>query len=103
MSAVHITTANFEEEVIKSEKPVLLDFWAPWCGPCKMLLPIVEELAETVEDTKICKINCDEEIALAQKYKVATIPTLVVMKNGEEISRSVGLKSKAEILSMLNI
>lgn len=98
-----ITAENFEQEVLKSEKPVLLDFWATWCGPCQMLLPVVEELAGEVTDAKICKINVDDEPELAAQYKIMTIPTLMVVKDGQVVSNSVGVKSKAEILKMLEV
>lgn len=101
MAALHITKENFEQEVLKSDKPVLLDFWAAWCGPCQMLLPTIEELAGEVTDAKICKINVDENPDLAQKYGVMTIPTLIVIKNGEVAETSVGVKPKKKILEML--
>lgn len=103
MSAIKITKENFEQEVLQSDKPVLLDFWAAWCGPCQMLLPTVEGLAGEVSNAKICKINVDEEPELAQKFKVMTIPTLVVMRDGKVITNSVGVKSKAAILEMLSL
>ena len=100
MAAMHITSENFENEVLKSDKPVLLDFWATWCGPCKMLLPIVEELSEEREDIKICKVNADEEGDLTNKFKIKAIPTLIAIKDGEERRRLVGLKNKNEILEL---
>lgn len=103
MAALHITNENFETEVLKSDKPVLVDFWASWCGPCQMLLPVVEALADEVTDAKICKINVDEQQELAAKYNVMTIPTLMVVKDGQVVSTSVGVKSKAEILKMLQV
>ena len=103
MAALHITKDNFEEEVIQSDIPVLVDFWAPWCGPCKMLLPVVEQLAEEVTNAKICKVNVDEEPELAARYRVMTIPTLIVFKGGEVVGNSVGVKSKTAILEMLNV
>lgn len=102
MAALHITKDNFETEVLNSDKPVLVDFWAAWCGPCQMLLPVVEGLAEEVTDAKICKVNVDEQQELAEKYKVMTIPTLIVIKDGKEVSRSVGVKPKDEILKMIH-
>ena len=101
MSAINIGMNNFEEEVLKSEKPVLMDFWAPWCGPCRMVGPVVEEIAEERADIKVCKINVDEEGELAAKFGVMSIPTLVVMKNGEITNQSVGMQTKEEILALL--
>ncbi len=101
MGAKHITTNEFEQEVIQSEIPVLVDFWAPWCGPCRMLLPTIEELAGELEDVKVCKVNIDEEGDLAQQYRIMTIPSLLVFKKGELVSKSIGVKPKKEILEML--
>ncbi len=101
MSELNITMNNFEEEVLRSEKPVLLDFWAPWCGPCQMMLPIVEQVAEERDDIKVGKINIDENMELAKKFKVMSIPTLIVMKNGEVSKRSVGAVSKEKVLELL--
>ena len=101
MGAKHITTNEFEQEVIQSEIPVLVDFWAPWCGPCRMLLPTIEELAGELEDVKVCKVNIDEEGDLAQQYRIMTIPSLLVFKKGEVVSKSIGAKPKKEILEML--
>lgn len=101
MEALNITIDNFETEVMQSDKPVLIDFWAPWCGPCQMVLPIIKELAEEVTDAKICKINVDEQPELAKKFRVLSIPTLIVVKNGEVAKREVGAKSKEEILELI--
>ncbi len=101
MSVLEITKDNFEEEVLRSDKPVLLDFWATWCGPCRMVSPIVDEIAEEREDIKVGKINVDEQDALAAKFRIMSIPTLVVMKNGEIVNQSVGARPKEQILSML--
>lgn len=102
MSVLHITKENFENEVLKSDRPVLLDFWASWCGPCRMVSPIIDEIAEETTDKKVGKINVDEQPELAQAFGVMSIPTLVVMKDGEVVGQSVGVKSKETILHMLN-
>lgn len=101
MSVIKITSENYENEVLKSEKKVLIDFWADWCGPCRMLSPIVDEVAEENDTIKVCKVNVDEESALAQKFGVVSIPMLVVMEDGEIINSSVGLIPKAKILELL--
>ena len=102
MSALHVTNENFEAEVLKSEKPVLVDFWAAWCGPCQMLLPGIEELAGEVGDAKICKVNVDEECELAEKYSVMTIPTLIVFRDGKPAEKSIGVISKEQILKLIH-
>lgn len=101
MAVIEITAENFEKEVIQSDKTVLLDFWASWCGPCQMLSPLVDEVAEERTDIKVGKINTDEQQELAVKYKVMSIPMLLVMKNGEIANKSIGLISKEEILGLL--
>ena len=101
MSVLDVTNSNFEEEVLKSEKTVLVDFYADWCGPCQMLSPIVDEVANEREDIKVCRINVDNEQDLAIKYDVMSIPTLVVIKNGQEVNRTVGLVDKNEIIDMI--
>ena len=101
MSVLTITKDNFEAEVIHSEKPVLLDFWAAWCGPCRMVSPVVDEVASEVTDAKVGKINVDEQPELAQAFKVMSIPTLAVVKGGKVVSTAVGVRPKAEILKML--
>ena len=104
MSVLTINNQNFEEEVVRSDKPVLLDFWASWCGPCKMLSPIVDEVAEEIGDTaKVGKINVDEESDLASRFQIMSIPTLVVIKDGKEVKRSVGVISKNEVKNFVNI
>ena len=101
MAAIHVTKDTFQQEVLESKIPVLVDFWAEWCGPCEMVLPIVEELGEEITDVKICKVNVDEQMELAKQYRVMSIPTLMVFKDGEMVKREMGAKSKAELLAML--
>ena len=101
MSVIHINKDNFKEIVMNSDKPVLLDFWASWCGPCRMVGPILDEIAAEREDIKVCKINIDEEPELANEYQVMSIPTLMVMKNGEIVKQAAGARPKAQILAML--
>ena len=102
MSVINITKDNFENEVLKSEKTVLIDFWAPWCGPCKMVGPIVDEIANEVTHAKIAKINVEEQPELATAFRVMSIPTLAVFKDGKIVKTSVGAKPKAAILDLLN-
>jgi thioredoxin 1 len=101
MSVIKITNDNFSKEVMESEKTVLIDFWAPWCGPCRMLSPVVDEIAEETSTIKVGKINVDEEPELAVKFQVMNIPTLVVLKNGKVVQKSVGVKSKSTIEEMV--
>lgn len=101
MSVLEVTSNEFEEEILKSEKPVLVDFYADWCGPCKMLAPIVEQVATENNDVKVCRINVDEAQDLAVEYGIMSIPTLVVIKNGKEANRAVGVLGKDEIMEML--
>jgi len=101
MSAMHINNHNFHEEVINSEKPVLVDFWASWCGPCRMVGPIIDEIAAEHPEYKVVKINIDEEPELASRYQIFTIPTLMVMKNGQIVQQSAGARPKNQILAML--
>ena len=101
MSAIHVNKNNFQEEVLSSDKPVLVDFWAPWCGPCRMVLPIIEEIAEENEDIKVVKINVDEDPELANQFGVMTIPTLYVFKNGEAVNHRSGAMPKEQILAMI--
>ena len=102
MSAIQVTKENFQEIVVNADRKVLLDFWAPWCGPCRMVLPIVEEIAGEREDIVVGKVNVDEQPELAERYGVMTIPTLIVFENGEELQRSVGAKNKRAILNMVD-
>lgn len=101
MSVLDVTAENFEEEVLKSEKPVLVDFYADWCGPCKMLSPIIDQVANENEDIKVCRINIDNEEGLAVQYGIMSIPTLLVFKSGEVSNQTIGVVSKSEILEML--
>ncbi len=101
MSVINITSENFQEEVIRSEKPVLLDFWASWCGPCRMVGPILDEIAGERSDIKVGKVNVDEQQELAAQFQVMSIPTLLVLKNGEVVNKSVGAQPKAKILELL--
>ncbi|MCD8323515.1 MAG: thioredoxin [Clostridiales bacterium] len=102
MSTIHITADNFDEEVMNSDKPVLLDFWATWCGPCRMVGPVLEEIAAERSDIKVGKVNVDEEPELAKEFQVSSIPMLVVIKNGEITNRTVGAQPKASLLALLN-
>lgn len=101
MSMININTNNFQDEVINSDKPVLLDFWAAWCGPCRMVGPVLEEVAEERPDIKVGKINVDEQPELARQFRIMSIPTLVVFKDGKKVNQSTGAKPKSEILAML--
>ena len=101
MAAIHVTKANFEELVVNSEKKVLLDFWAPWCGPCRMVAPIVEEIAEERDDVILGKVNVDEEMELAVQFGIASIPTLIVMDKGQAVNKMIGFRPKADIEAML--
>ena len=100
-NVITVTSENFESEVLNSEKPVLVDFWASWCGPCRMLSPIVDEIAEEVQTIKVGKVNVDEQQDLAGKFGVMSIPTLIFFKNGQPVNKSVGAKSKAALLDFI--
>ena len=101
MAILHITKDNYEELVLKAEKPVLLDFWATWCGPCRMVAPIVEQIAEEFDDILVGKIDVDTEMELAASFRIVSIPTLVVMKDGKVANTAVGYRPKADILKLL--
>ena len=102
MSYIEITQTNFEELVLKAEKTVLLDFWAPWCGPCRMVAPIVEEIAQEREDILVGKVNVDEEMPLAVQFGITSIPTLLVMKGGQVAAKAIGYRPKTDILPLLD-
>ena len=101
MSVVHITKENFESLFNQNEKAILIDFWAPWCGPCQMMGPIIEEIAAERDDIIVGKVDVDEEMELARQFRIMSIPTIVVMKNGEKVATSIGYKPKADILKLL--
>ena len=103
MSVMHINSENFQQEVMNSEKPVLVDFWASWCGPCRMVSPILDEIAAENDGFKVCKINVDEQPELAAQFQIMSIPTLMVVKNGEIVSRSMGAKPKQQLLDMMKV
>ncbi len=102
MSIIHVTSENYAQEVLESDKTVLLDFFAVWCGPCKMIAPILEEIAEEREDVKICKIDVDQAMDIAAQFRVVSIPTLVVLRDGKVVTQAVGAMPKAEILELLD-
>lgn len=101
MAAINITADTFEQEVLKAEQTVLVDFWADWCGPCKMLGPIIDQIADAHPEVKVCKVNVDKEPSLAIDYKVVNIPNLLVFKNGEKVNQAIGVHSKQDIEAML--
>ena len=101
MPALHITKDNFQETVLNSSKPTLLDFWPPWCGPCRAVVPLVEEIAGERSDIQVGKINVDEEQDLARQFRIMSIPTLMVIKDGKVVNKAIGARSKQQILSML--
>ena len=101
MAIAHITNQNFKEEVLQSDRPVLVDFWAPWCGPCRMLAPVLEELdGDLAGKVKVAKVNVDEEMELAAQFQVASIPTLILFQNGQAVRRTVGAQPKAKLAAM---
>ncbi|WOC33017.1 MULTISPECIES: thioredoxin [Caproicibacterium] len=101
MAVCKVTKENYKAEVLQSEKPVLIDFWASWCGPCKMLSPVVDEIAEEQNRVKVCKVNVDEQPELAAQFQVMSIPTLAFLKNGQLTAQSVGVRPKSDILQMI--
>ena len=101
MKVLHINKDNFHNEVLNSEKPVLLDFFASWCGPCRMVGPILDEIAEEREDIKVCKVDIDEQPELASRYRIMSVPTIMVLKDGQVVEQSIGAKPKHQILAMV--
>lgn len=102
MNIITVTESSFEDEVLKSDKPVLVDFWADWCGPCKMLAPVMSKIAEERDDIKVCKVNIDEEMNLALRYNVMSIPTIIAYSAGEIKKRTVGVQAKSDIIALLD-
>lgn len=103
MSVVNLTRSNFKTEVMQSDKTVLIDFWAEWCGPCRMMSPVIDEVADTVSDVKVCKVNVDESSDLASMFGIESIPTLIVIKNGQTVNKNIGLISKDKVLELINV
>ena len=103
MKPIEITRDNFTEEVANSPVPVLIDLWAPWCGPCRMMAPVIDEIAESAEGFKVGKVNVDEQMEIAASLRVRSIPMLVVFKNGEVAAKSIGVQSKEEVLKLLDV
>lgn len=101
MAALHVTKETFEAEVLKADVPVVIDFWATWCGPCQMMAPLIDTLADEMTDAKFVKIDTDQEQELAAEYGIMSIPTLVVIRDGKEVKRSVGMVSKQDVLNLL--
>lgn len=102
MSIVNLNSENFDKEVLQSEMPVLIDFWAEWCGPCRMMHPVIEEIANSMnEKIKVCKVNIDEATELAERYNIMTIPTFLVIKDGKEAGRTIGVQPKEDILKLI--
>lgn len=102
MAVIHLTKDTFESEVLHSEKKVLIDFWASWCGPCRMVAPLIDEIADEQDAVKICKINVDEQPELAQSFGIMSIPTLVVMEGGKVVASAIGARPKEDILSLIS-
>ena len=102
MSLINLTNENFDVEAVKSDKPVLIDFWAPWCAPCRALGPTIEELARECTDYKICKVNVDEQPELARRYQVSSIPTLLLFRSGKPVAKSVGYCEKERLIALLD-
>lgn len=100
MAVIELTVENFDAEVLQSEKPVLVDFWASWCGPCRMLSPVVDEISEQTDTVKVCKVNVDDQVELAQRFGIMSIPTLLAFRDGKLIKQSVGVQPKQAILDM---
>lgn len=103
MGITHVTSDNFKQEVLEAKEAVLLDFWAPWCGPCRMLSPIIDELASELPGAKVCKVNIDEQPELAQSFRVMSIPALVAMKDGKVFDSSIGIRPKNAIVEMMSL
>lgn len=102
MTIIDLTKNNYEKQVFESEETILIDFWACWCAPCKMLSPIVSEVAKEMTDIRVCKVNVDDQPELATKFKVTSLPTLIVMKNGQEVNRSIGCVPKEEVIALVS-
>lgn len=101
MSVISVTNETFEREVLRSDSPVIVDFWASWCGPCRMLAPILDQIAAERPDVKVAKVNVDEQMELASRFGIVSIPTVIVFKDGKPVSKSLGVKPKADILALL--
>ena len=102
MAVIHVTKENFESEVLKSDKPVFIDFWASWCGPCQMVSPVVEELAEEIDDVKFAKVNVDEQPDLARQFQIMSIPTMILLKDGKVVDTTIGAQPKEDIIRFIH-